>query len=75
MSYKQRNEHFKNKQKKDYREYLKMAKQKWLEIMNDDKELKKWYKNFLVEAVKSKNNEYWVMDKYHKESLSKKYPF
>jgi len=43
--------------------------------MNDGKELKKWYKNFLAEAVKSKNNEYWVMDKCLKEDLSKKYPF
>ena len=75
MSIELGNEYFKNRHKKDIRENMKMAKQKWLEIMNDDKELNKWYKNFLVEAVKSKNNEYWVMDKYHKESLSKKYPF
>ena len=43
--------------------------------MNEDNELKKWYNNFLEEAVKSKKGEYGVVSQYHKEGLSKKYPF
>jgi len=62
-------------QTKKYLEILKKAKQKWLELMNEDKELKKWYNNFLEEAVKSKKREYGVISQYHKEGLSKKYQY
>ena len=59
----------------EYDKKRKMAKQKWLQIMNEDKDIKKWYKNFLVEAAKSKNEEYDAIATYKKEGLSKKYPF
>ena len=48
-----------------------MAKEKWLQIMNEDKEIKKWYKKFIVEAVKSKKEEYDAIAMYKKEELSK----
>jgi len=66
---------YNKRQTKKYLENLKKAKQKWMELMNEDKELKKWYNNFLEEAVKSKKGEYEVIAQYHKEGLSKKYPF
>jgi len=71
----ERPEEYKKIQTKKYLETLKKAKQKWLELMNEDKELKKWYNNFLEEAVRSKKREYGVISQYHKEGLSKKYQY
>jgi len=67
-------EYDQNKKTKDMRHYEKMAKQKWLQILNEDKDIKKWYKNFLIEAAKSKKEEYDAIAEYKKEGLSKNYP-
>jgi len=66
-------EYDQKKKTKDMRHYEKMGKQKWLQIMNEDKDIKKWYKNFLVVAVKSKKEEYDAIAEYKKEGLSKNY--
>jgi len=67
-------EYDKKKKTKESQQYGKMAKEKWLQIMNEDKEIKKWYKNFLDEAAKSKKEEYDAIAMYKKEGLSKNYP-
>jgi len=53
----------------DYKKILNMAKQIWLEIMDDDKKIKKWYMDFVKEAVKSKENEYGNLYLYQKEGV------
>jgi len=68
-------EYDQKKKTKDFRHYEKMGKQKWLQIMNEDKDIKKWYKNFLVEAAKSKKEEYDAISEYKKEGLSKNNPY
>ena len=60
---------------KRHLEFLKIAKQKWLQIMNEDKEIKKWYKNFLRDAAESKEREYGIALACKREDLSKKFPF
>jgi hypothetical protein len=75
MSDDQRNEYFKNNYTKEHLYYLRMSKQKWLQIMNEDKELKKWYKNFLIEAAKSKEREYAITLACKRDELSEKFKF
>ena len=53
-----------------YRESLKQARQKWIQIMDEDKELKKWYDTFLKDATKAKKDEYGVVSHYRKEVYS-----
>jgi len=67
-------EYDQKKKTKDLRHYENMAKQKWLQIINEDEDIKKWYKNFLVDAAKSKKEEYDAIAMYKKEALSKNYP-
>ena len=64
--YKKSKNNFQEKSK----EFPKIAKQKWLELMKEDKELKRWYDNFLKEAVKSKRREQRVVTQYQKEVFS-----
>ena len=60
-----------NKQKTQrYKENIKSAKQMWLEILNHDKKIKKWYYNFVKMALKSKRIEHDNLWWYKKE-LSK----
>jgi hypothetical protein len=61
------------KKQKHPQEYEKLAKRKWLQIMNEDKEIQKWYKKFLIEAEKSKKEEYDAVDTYKKEGMSGKF--
>ena len=56
---------------KKYKETLKTARQKWLELMQEDKELKRWYNKFLKEAADSKKREHRVVTQYQKEVFSK----
>ena len=53
-----------------YRESLKQARQKWIQIMDEDRELKKWYNTFLKDATRAKKTEYGVVSQYHKEVYS-----
>jgi len=43
------------------------AKILWNKIMDEDKELKKWYKDFLNEVVAIKKNEQFEVSQYRKE--------
>ncbi|MCH7647966.1 MAG: hypothetical protein IIA83_05110 [Thaumarchaeota archaeon] len=61
----------KNKTSTDrYRKRLKDAKKLWIKIMDDDKELKKWYSDFLKEVVAVKKREQYVVSQYSKEAFS-----
>ena len=60
-----------NKQKTQrYKENIKSAKQMWLEILNYNKKIKKWYYDFVKMALKSKRIEHDNLWWYKKE-LSK----
>jgi len=61
MNDEEKDEYFKNQHNKDNLEYLRESKQKWLQIMNEGKELKKWYKDFLKFAAESKEQEYDIV--------------
>jgi len=55
----------------DYKKILNMTKQIWLKIMDDDKKIKKWYMDFVKEAVESKGREFGTLDWYRKEVYSR----
>jgi len=54
----------------NYRESLKQAREKWIQIMDEDKELKKWYNTFLKDATLAKKNESYIVSQYRKEVYS-----
>jgi len=47
-----------------------MAKQKWLKLMNEDEELKKWYNDFVEEVSKSKKKEHLELKQYRSAAFS-----
>ena len=53
-----------------YREGLRQAREKWIQIMNKDVELKKWYDTFLKNSVIAKKQEYGIVSTYRKEVYS-----
>jgi len=53
-----------------YRESLNQARNKWIQIMDEDKELKKWFNNFLKDATTAKTNECGAVSQYLKEVYS-----
>jgi len=53
-----------------YRESLNQAREMWIQIMNEDRELKKWYDIFLKDATKAKRDEYGVVSHYQKKVYS-----
>jgi len=53
-----------------YRESLNQAREKWIQIMNEDVELKKWYNTFLKNATLAKKNESYVVSEYRKKVYS-----
>jgi len=53
-----------------HRESLNQAREKWIQIMDEDKELKKWYNTFLKDATLAKKNESYVVSQYRKEVFS-----
>ena len=59
------------KKQKTWQEFKKLAKQKWLEIMDEDKKIKKWYLDFVKEALTSKTEELNALKYYRKSVLSK----
>lgn len=60
----------KNKNSGDrHREKLKETKVLWNKIMDSDKELKKWYSEFLREVVAVKKNEQYVLSLHRKEAF------
>jgi len=61
----------KSKKQKTWQEFKKLAKQKWLEIMDEDKKIKKWYLDFVKEALTSKTEELNALKYYRKSVLSK----
>jgi len=72
MSIDEANQYRKEKEKKStnrYRQQLKDAKILWNKIMDEDKELKKWYSDFLKEVVAVKRNEQYVVSQYRKEAF------
>jgi len=48
------------------RNYL-LAKQKWMEILDEDKKIKKWYYNFVRDATRSKRIEHGNLNCHRKE--------
>ena len=52
------------------RNYL-LAKQKWMEILDEDKKIKKWYYNFVRDATRSKRIEFGNLNWHRKEIYSK----
>ena len=56
----------KSKKQKTWQEFKKLAKQKWLEIMDEDKKIKKWYYDFVKEALTSKTGELNALKYYRK---------
>ena len=54
----------------NHRESLNQAREKWIQIMDEDKELKKWYNTFLKDATKAKKDEYGTVNYYRKEVYS-----
>jgi len=56
----------KGKKQKTWQESKKLAKQKWLEIMDEDKKIKKWYFDFVKEALESKTRELNAL-KYYRQ--------
>ena len=70
MSVDETNQHYKEKNKMSgdrYRKELKEVKIFWNKIMDKDKELKKWYRDFLDEVVAVKKNEQFEVSQYRKE--------
>jgi len=62
---------FKNKDSTaKHRESLNQAREKWIQIMNEDVELKKWYDAFLKNATRAKKQEYGIVSTYRKEVYS-----
>jgi len=53
-----------------YRESLNQAREMWIQIMDEDKELKKWYDTFLKNSTKTKKREYGEVYAYRKEVYS-----
>jgi len=47
-----------------------LAEKKWAQLMNEDKELRKWYEDFLKEARKSKTNQLQQLNQYYKTIFS-----
>lgn len=47
-----------------------LAKQKWLKLMNEDKELKKWYNDFVEEVSESKRKEHLELKQYRSATFS-----
>ncbi len=74
MNSKEANQHYKEKEKNTksgdrYRQELKDSKILWNKIMDKDKELKKWYRDFLNEVVAVKKNEQYEVSQYRKEAF------
>ena len=70
MSPEEANQHYKEKNKPSgdrYRKELKDAKQLWTNLMDEDKQIKNWYKDFLKEVVEVKEREAYVVSQYQKE--------
>jgi len=53
-----------------YRESLNQAREIWIQIMDEDRELKKWYDAFLKNATRAKRDEYGIVYGYKKEVYS-----
>jgi len=53
-----------------HRESLNQAREKWIQIMDEDRELKKWYATFLKNATIAKKREYGVVSTYSKDVFS-----
>lgn len=52
-----------------HRQRLKDIKILWIKIMDGDKELQKWYSDFLSQVVAVKKNEHYVVSEYRKEAF------
>jgi len=50
-----------------FKEIDKIAKEKWMEIMDEDKKLKKWYQYFVKMAVMSKKGDFDTLKRYQKQ--------
>jgi len=50
-----------------YRESLNQAREIWIQIMNEDREIKKWYDTFLKNTTRAKRKEYGEVYAYRKE--------
>ena len=50
-----------------YREALNQAKNKWIQIMDEDKELKKWFSKFIKDARNAKRQQYGAVSEYSKK--------
>jgi len=63
-----------------HRESLNQAREMWIQIMDEDRELKKWYDTFLKNVTRAKRKEYGEVYAYRKEVYehwdfpSNKYP-
>ena len=53
-----------------HRESLNQAREIWIQIMDEDRELKKWYDTFLKNATRAKREEYGEVYAYRKEVYS-----
>jgi len=53
-----------------HRESLNQAREIWIQIMNEDMEIKKWYDKFLKDITKAKRDEYGIAYTYRKEVYS-----
>jgi len=53
-----------------YKQNLQIAKQKWMEILDEDKKIKKWYYNFIKKAIRSKGAEFANLNWYRKNVFS-----
>jgi len=53
-----------------YKEIERITKEKWIEIMDEDKKLKKWYHNFVKMAAMSKRKELDILKGYQKQVYS-----
>lgn len=53
-----------------FKEIKKITKEKWMEIMDEDKKLKKWYQDFVKMAVMSKRKEFDTLKWYQKQVYS-----
>ena len=72
MNTEEANQFYKEKNKNSgdrYRQELVDTKILWNKIMDKDKELKKWYSDFLKEVVAVKKNEQYVVSQYRKEAF------
>ena len=52
-----------------HREILAKAREMWIQIMNEDKELKKWYTDFLKEVKYEKRREQYIVAQYLKDGF------